>query len=102
MSSWSFTPGPWFSDEAGGVIHGIRTEHGRNIVNWRGISSPQSKQGRANALLMIAAPAMPEALHNCLVLLRALTGPDDAIASATIKQAEDVLALARGAQVTAP
>jgi hypothetical protein len=50
----------------------------------------------ATARACAAAPAMAEALYNALVLLKALTGPDDKIAMATIDQGEAALSLARG------
>ena len=54
--------------------------------------------GKANAHLIAASPDLYEALHNARVLLKALTGPDDEIAQATIRSADAALAKARGEQ----
>lgn len=49
-----------------------------------------------NAHLIAAAPAMAEALHNTVSILKTLSTPDDPIAQTAIREGEAALALAKG------
>lgn len=107
-----FTPGPWRKAMGGNMGNVIEAQSGKNYGTgddgFRHVASYQAcgdnarkyheewGNASANGSLIAAAPELYEALHNALVLVRALTGPDDAIAAATISAGEAALAKARG------
>ena len=61
------TPKPWQGVyDTNGITRGIRGWHGPdrvNVINWNGISRATSTTGQANAMLIVAAPELLEALQ---------------------------------------
>jgi hypothetical protein len=64
----TYTPGPWIpvTGSRTNMIKGIRSKGYRNVINFGGISSPCSEEGRANAHLLLAAPDLLEALKEMI------------------------------------
>lgn len=70
MTKTEHTPGPWFvSYTSNGHPYQIDAPNGRrraggiaSVTRWGGISFPSSAEGKANARLIAAAPALLEAL----------------------------------------
>ena len=95
-----WTPGPY--DRSGQSIYALEDAGHRMKTNRfyayvdRSGSEASKSELEAVAQLWVAAPALAEALHNSLALLKLFVSRDDDIARATLDQAEAALALARG------
>ncbi len=68
------TLGPWQPDDhPNGRYYGVSAYRegfkGAPIVVWRGIARPGSAEGKANARLIAAAPAMLEALRSAAAFI---------------------------------
>jgi hypothetical protein len=74
MRTGKSTPGPWQIVEGfrSGAPRGIKSiTRNVNVVNFNGISRACSDEGEANALLIVAAPTMLEALIEFYIWLGA-------------------------------
>lgn len=94
MKKPTFTPGPWRPR------HGHRTvtprgiyAGGKPVVRFNGLAAPTSKEGRANAHLIAAAPDMYAVLAEVSARIEMGPYPDGLRVWVT-----DVLAKARGEQ----
>lgn len=110
MSETKWTPGPWawmelFNPRPIDVFslvadpRYLRTGNGGDVIEATVDRDGSPYIGCANPhdlALIAAAPDLYEALDNAVILMSALTGPDDAIAKATLSAARAALAKARG------
>jgi hypothetical protein len=96
MSGLKFTPGPWLVHEpnkyTARIVKELSPAHVRIVASIVEIG----EESIANGRLISAAPELYEALINTRALLKAFVGPDDAIATATLDQAQAAIVKARG------
>lgn len=97
MSATKHTPGPWWIDEHSAEVYGqgrAKEDASRCIVQF---SERFTKQERADARLIAAAPELLSALVECLPLLEvACESTDDPDASDKYERACAAIAKAQG------
>jgi len=75
------TKGPWVLILRGACPYQITGAEGQLVTRWGAFARPTSNESLANARLMKAAPAMYEALKECLALFGDTPEEQDAYAA---------------------
>lgn len=93
---WFATPGPWFATPGwpSGRALGVHSKADGGVVEFHGLAKPGSKEGQANARLIVAAPELYAALNEMVEAYWIGSEDDAADPPACIKRALAALARA--------